>query len=36
MGAAGYIPSKKAFKLFLQETLWLLVPISKRLRGYTH
>jgi hypothetical protein len=35
-GAVGYIPSKKTFKLFLQETLWLLVPVSKRLGGYTH
>jgi hypothetical protein len=32
----GYIPSKKTFKLFLQETLYLLVPISKKLGGYTH
>jgi hypothetical protein len=34
-GAARYIPSKKTFKLFLQETLWLFVPNSKRLEGYT-
>jgi hypothetical protein len=30
-GAAGYIPSKKTFKLFLQKTLRLFVPNIKRL-----